>query len=290
LFYRERKIVQFADADRILLERGPRRATLARVGGNWSMTEPLQTKVDHDQLEELLGKVAKLEADEWVAEAPADLKPYGLDRPTARWRFQEGGKDELDLLLGKKNDDGRVNAKLANGNVVFLLSVDLSNRLLAEYRPRQVWTTPPDVVQVDSIKWTHGGKTVELKREGPDWKVVGKPELKLVTETVNDTLDAFAALKLERYAADKGADLKLYGLEPPDVVIELVQADKKVTLHLGRFEAESKRAYARVPEADRTDVMVLSEEDTARLLREPEAFTKALPKKPMATPLLPMMP
>src|SRR5262249_23802637 len=76
LSFRSRALARFSDADKILLERGPRRATLSRVGGSWTMTAPLEAKVDNDQVEEFLNKAAKLEADELVAEKPADLKPY----------------------------------------------------------------------------------------------------------------------------------------------------------------------------------------------------------------------
>jgi hypothetical protein len=45
------------------------------------------------------------------------------------------------------------------------------------------------------------------------------------------------------------------------------------TLYLGRFEGDSKRAYARVLDSARTDVFVLSEADSAKLVRDLAAFT-----------------
>jgi hypothetical protein len=57
-----------------------------------------------------------------------------------------------------------------------------------------------------------------------------------------------------------------------------------MTLHLGHFEGDSKQRYARVPEKDRSDVIVLSREDSIRLTRDLAAFMKALPKKPPAPP------
>ena len=35
-----------------------------------------------------------------VAEKPADLKPFGLDRPQARWRFAAGGKEKVTFTVG----------------------------------------------------------------------------------------------------------------------------------------------------------------------------------------------
>lgn len=43
-----------------------------------------------------------------------------------------------------------------------------------------------------------------LVRKDQGWAIAGKDEIKPLTETVNDTLGAFAALRLERFVADKG--------------------------------------------------------------------------------------
>jgi hypothetical protein len=280
LSFRSRALARFSDADRILLERVPRQATFSRVSGNWMMTAPLETKVDNDQLEEFLGKAARLEADELIVDRPADLKQYGLDKPTARWRFQYDNKDVLDLLIGKLDSTGkRAHARLGKDGIVFLLSPDMTTRALGEFRDRTVWSTPLDSAQADTLRLTRSGKTLTLKKEASVWKAVEKPEAMLNTETVNDTLAALAGLKLERYAMDKGADKKLFGLDPPELVIEAEAGEKKATLLIGRFEADSKRAYAAVQEKDRSDVLVLSEADTARLTRDLEALGKTLPKK-----------
>ena len=47
----------------------------------------------------------------------------------------------------------------------------------------------------------------------------------------------------------KAADLKLYGLEPPQLVLEAKTPAGPRVLHVGRPEGESKRVYARVPAA-----------------------------------------
>src|SRR5262249_13797280 len=145
--------------------------------------------------------------------------------------------------------------------------------------------------QVETLRVTHGGKTLVLKREGDVWKAEGKPEAKLNTETVNDTLAALTGLKLDHYAIDKGADFKLFGLDPPEVVVQAELGERKMTLHVDQFEGDTKQRSARVPEKDRSDVMVLSREDSARLTRDLGAFGKPLPKKPPMPPIgTPMSP
>src|SRR5207249_4328091 len=107
---------------------------------------------------------------------------------------------------------------------------------------------------------------------GEGWQTAGKPSMKLNTATVNETLATLAGLKPERYIVDKRADLKLYGLEPPAVVIEAVAPTGTRSLHIGRAEGDSKRHYARVATKDRTDVFIISEADAAKLVRQLAAF------------------
>ena len=78
----------------------------------------------------------------------------------------------------------------------------------------------------------------------------------------------------KRYVVDKGADYKLYGLEPPELVVEAQGPAGKRTLHIGRIEGDSKRYYARVPGPDRTDVFVISPESGTALVRDLAAFSK----------------
>ena len=96
---------------------------------------------------------------------------------------------------------------------------------------------------------------------------------------MNETLAALAGLKLERYAVDKDAELKLFGLAPPELTIEIGTRTGKRVLHVGRTEGDSKRYYARIPDAARTDVFLLGESDAALIVRDLAAFTRA-PARP----------
>jgi hypothetical protein len=276
---RDRAIARFADADKVVLERGPRKATFANIDGTWKLTEPTEAAAEQTELDDFVNAVARLRADEMVAEKPGDLKPYGLDRPEARWRFLSGTREVLDLLVGGPDKGGRRRyAKLAAGDVVFLLDVPTTNRALAEYRTRAVWPGPLDAAQVESVRFGYAQKPFTLLKVENLWQVVGKPGDVINVQAVNDALDALARLKVERYVLDKGADPKLYGLEPPELVIDVQTPAGKKTLHVGRTEGESKRYYARVPDKGRGDVFVIAEADAARIVRDLAAFTEKGPK------------
>jgi hypothetical protein len=278
LAYRDRAVAKFADADKMRLERGPRKAVFSREDGSWKLTEPLTADAEQDDLDDFVNTLAKLRADELVAEKPTadELKKYGLDKPEARYRLQAGDKDVLELLVGTREKDGRrCYAKLAGNDLVFLLDPKLTARALGEFRPRKVWSQPLDALQIESVRFNYARNPFTLEKTDDGWQVAGKPDLKPNPETVNETLAAVANLKLARYAVDKGADAKLFGLETPELVLEVITRTGKRTLHIGSVEGDSKRRYARLPGGDRSDVFVLDEADVARIVREAAAFTKA---------------
>jgi hypothetical protein len=283
LTFRDRAIARFSDADRLQLERGPRKAVFSKVDGSWKLTEPLQGEAEQDPLDDFLNSLARLRADALVAEksAVADLKKYGLDRPVVHWRLQSGDKEVLNLLVGNQEDKGkRRYAKLAKGDIVFLLDPRLSRKVLDEYRPRTVWTPPLDAVQVESLNYRYARNPFRLEKSDSTWQAVGKPDAKINAATVEDTLAALAGLKLSRYAVDKGANLALFGLDKPELVLEAATRSGKRVLHIGNAEGDSKRRYARVPDSGRDDVFVLDEETCERLLRDLNGFGKPPSRSP----------
>jgi hypothetical protein len=278
LTFRNRNLARFADADKVVVERGTRKATFTKVDGTWKMTDPIEAEAEHADLEEFLfGKdgVAKLQADELVAEKPTDLKPFGLDKPTARWHFYAGDKEVMNLAIGNhESTNVRTYAQLAGNDLVFLLKPKLSAQVLAEYRQRSVWTVPPDAAQVESVRFGYSANPFTFERVGSNWFVNGKPELKVNTRAVSDALSALAGLKIDHFVVDKGADLALYGLDKPRLILEVQTPTGKRVLHIGRPEGESKRYYALTPDRNKDAVFVLSEVDSAKIVGDLAGFTQ----------------
>lgn len=274
LKFRDRSLAKFVDADRVTVERGDRKATFAKVDGTWKMVKPTDAEAEQGDLDELVNALAKLRADEWEADKPKDLKPYGLDKPEVKLTLAAGDKEVLSLLVGAREKGGpRAYAKPEKGDLVAVLDPAATGKVLGEYRKRAVWSGV-DAAQVETIAVSGGGADFALRKVGATWVDSAKPTEPIDTAKVSEFLDALAGLKAERYVADKDADRKLYGLEPPQRVIVLTQKGEAKTLHLGRPEGGSggKRVYARVDDKGRTDVFILSEADTAKLTRDRAGF------------------
>jgi hypothetical protein len=277
LAFRDRNLVRFAEADRLRLERGPRRAVFARADGSWKLAEPFPGDAEQDQLDEFLSALGRLRADELVAEKPSpeELKKYGLDRPELRWRVQAGDREVLDLQVGNAEAKGqRRHARLAGRDLVFLLDARLSARVLGEYRPRAVWSPPLDAFQVEALRFGYPSNGFVLEKGDGNWQVVGKPDVKVNAAAVNETLSALGSLKLSRYVVDRGANLGLFGLKTPALTLEVVTRTGKRVLHVGNPEGESKRRYACLADPERSDVFVLDEATCKNLFRDLAAFTR----------------
>ena len=243
-----------------------------------SLEVEVPAEAEQSELEDLVNALAPLRADELVAEKPADLKPYGLDKPEVRWRFLLGDKEVLSVLVGgfektKHGEGPRCYAKLAAGDVVFLLEPTLTKKVLSEYRHRSIWTSL-DSAQVERIRFGYAQNPFVLEKIDNSWHVTGKLAVPIKAEKVSETLDVLSRLKVERFVVDNNADLKLYGLEPPQLILEIQTPSDKKTLHIGRAEGTTKKYYARVPEPNRSDVFILSETDAAKIFRTAADFGK----------------
>ena len=134
-----------------------------------------------------------------------------------------------------------------------------------------------DASQVTNLTVSSGNSNFSFAKLGQAWLDTQKADDQPDVAKVTDTLAALAGLKAERYVADKDADLKLYGLEKPSRVIVITQqGGTSKTLQIGGevCGTNGKQVYAKVADKDRTDVFVLSEKDTATLVRDRVGYKK----------------
>jgi hypothetical protein len=290
--FRDRNLATFVSADKIVITRNGKDVTFIKVGGNWKMTTPVAADAEDDALRELHDALARLRAEEIVAIKPADLKPYGLDKPE-HWRVYSGDKEVLSLFVGsrekvgepgKQTDGFRSYAKLEKGDLVVLLDMALTSKLAAEYRKRALWE-PLDVATATQIEvdTPDGPGSFKLVKGPIGWMDPTNPAERIASETVTDFLDAFAGLKAEHFVEHDAKDAKIYGLEPPRKTITVsTQSGQKRTLFLGRVD-EQKRVYARPGDKGSTVVVTLSEADTGRINKDRNGFQigtkKEEPKK-----------
>jgi len=274
--FRDRTLTNFIGSDKLILEKDGKVVTFSKTGMQWKQTAPKEALVDPGDLDDFVTAIGHLRAEKFVAEnaTPVDFKKYGLDTPKAKWTALANGKDQLVLLVGNKEPDGKAYAKLAAGNAVVLLSADTTTKVLADYRGRKLWDLEENKVQ--AIEVEREGKKFKFVRKGTGWEDPDAPKDTIDDRAVDGLLTALVNLRVERWVGDKPEDIKKAGLEKPASTITLSLKDNmKRTLHLGGSVDEplAKKVYGKTGDAG-AEVFILGEPDAARLLRERSAYVE----------------
>lgn len=125
--YRDRTIVSVASdqARRLQIETANAAVTLEREGDTWNLVEPLHHPADPQEVNNLLGPFAFLQAHEFI-DNPGSLSEYGLDEPQAVVRLTAGeGEEERThvVYIGAALEDERAYVK-TDGPTVYVVQLD----------------------------------------------------------------------------------------------------------------------------------------------------------------------
>ncbi len=275
LAFRDRTVAPFGSADHVTVEQPGRKVTFARTAGRWEMVEPLAAAAEAAELESLVSDLARLRVLRWVADKPKDLSRYGLDPPLAVWTLRSGDKVVLTLQLGAATAENRRYVTTPQSPYIGELDAEWSRRLLAEYRRRKPWDL--DAAQAEALELRRGGRTLRLRRDGTDWKDAQDPAAPLDAAAVNDLLATLDGLQVERYVADQKSPPQLFGLDSPEMTVEVRAAGRRYVLEIGGpvGGSDGRQRYVRVAGSDA--VGVLRPTDTERLLRDLDSYRP--PKK-----------
>lgn len=141
--------------------------------GTWSVAEPWEDRADEGRVRALLADLAALKSQREVAEAGADLAPFGLDEPEVVVRAA-GSSEPVVLSIGGLNPAGDARYVRAGQGSVRLVAVSALGAFLVD---------PSDLRSKDVLAdfpWTGlsalelrrpEGETVRLARHGETWRL-----------------------------------------------------------------------------------------------------------------------
>jgi len=153
--------------DAIDVNAGGKTLAIAKQGGDWKITKPVQTKADFGSVEGLIGKLQTAQMKSIAADNPsaADLKKFGLDKPEAEIDLN-AGSSKATLLVGAKAPDGNtVYARDASKPAVVTIESSLLDDLKKgadDYRRKDLFEFRP--FNATHIELTRNGRTVVLDR------------------------------------------------------------------------------------------------------------------------------
>ncbi len=196
---------------------------LAKANGDWKIVKPIDASADATAAEGLNGKIQSAQMKSIVTDnvAPADLKKYGLDKPTASITLGLGSA-KASLLLGGKAGDGSLYAKDASSPVVMTIDptlVDDVKKGPDDFRKKDLFAFR--AYDATHIEFTRGKETVAFdkvkgaKPEDEDkWRRVGAK-----TDADKEKMGVFLA-KVESLRAMSFVDAKTKtGLDSPSLTV-----------------------------------------------------------------------
>ena len=202
-------------------------------GDKWKMVKPAQYPADDIQVRQALSTIVNAKASDFVADAPASVTQYGLEKPhlTATVVLKNG--EQQSLLFGfKQNEPGKSGYYVRRGERAPVYAVpgylmSTLDKSWLDYRDRTVFNFEPSAVESVKVKNSNGEFT--LKR-GPSGKwdviVAGKTSAGDIP-VVERMLSQLRNLKGSSIVADPMPSAQPFGLENPALEITLIGKDGK---------------------------------------------------------------
>ena len=246
--------------------------TLAKREDNWQLTKPATRDGDNLTIGDLLEKTFRLRAKRVAAYPAKDLVPFGLDKPAAVITFSlEAGKHVIKVgNLAKdavrKETDERY-AMIDDQPTVVVLSADLSRHLVAPvlyFADRNL----ASFSGADTAELIRGPRKLVFNHPDAAWQMTVPIKGDAEDGALDDLIRSLQRLRADEIVAEKGADLKKYGLDMPFLQWWFKAGDtSKLHLVVGAAENDkSGRRYAKLGNNDQ--VFLLGSKITAKLLDE----------------------
>jgi hypothetical protein len=212
----------------------------------WTIKSPAEGPADQPEVKSLLSGLQDLKARDFLDD-PKDRAATRarLGPPLATLTLREGEADRTLSLFLDPQDKRRAYAESTAAEPLYTIAPAVAQDLakgLFTLRNKQLIAAEPERVKTLVIK--RGGQEFSLAREGADWLIDGDPRLKADAARINMFVIRVVRLQAERIVTENPADLKSYGLAPPN--IELIAADEQGKL-AGRIafgREEQGLAYA----------------------------------------------
>jgi hypothetical protein len=247
-----------------------------KQGDKWQMTAPYAAPADTETVKLLLDQIKDLKVGHFDG-AGANLKGSGLAPPqlTVALRTPAGEKS---LLLGKATPNGKdVYAMRQGESEVFELPKNTLNDLSkkpGDLRDKTLLSFKRD--DASRITIAAPGQTLELTHSGKDWSItkpaLGNPK----DDRLSTLLFTLEMVKGGRVVEEKPTDLPKYGLDKPEVKVDVTLPKGSQELEIGK-KAGKNEYYAR--SSSQTAIFTVPDFIVTDLKIQPSDLAAAAPAK-----------
>jgi len=223
----------------------------------WFITSPINARADEFQTEQVITKLAGLEAKDFVGE-PGKNVNYGFDKPSLEVEVTDAEGEKTAITIGAKSDrrdesssDGGelLYAKVAGRDEVLLVAA----KDVDELRKRPLDLRDKSIVKLDKQKLSYvrvqskKRLSFAIKRLPDGWHLDPKAD----AAKVDDILWDLVQLEARDYIEEQPQDLKQYGLAIPSDIIEVHSLDSEDVLKIKIGYAYGEDAhYCQTSESD----------------------------------------
>ncbi|MGA7870316.1 MAG: DUF4340 domain-containing protein [Candidatus Binatus sp.] len=192
----------------------------------WRLVKPIGADADQTQANNLARAIADGVMVRTVDGKPADLAPFGLKTPTTTVTVTTFDKKTLPSIeVGKSTPIGfNAYVRLSNSPAVLLTEGVFSagmNKTVNDLRARDLMAFKIDDVKKLIIA-RENGQTMEIDRDGDNWKMV-KPGPYLADDTaVRSALSTLVNARATDFVSDAPSSVAQYGLEKPHLTATVV--------------------------------------------------------------------
>ncbi len=241
---RDRTLFSF-DAEKVKtlkLRRGATLVDLEKTGPqSWRWVGRPQFAVRRDRVEGLLRQLHIARVLEFVAEAPRDLRPYGLARPPVEVVVGLKDQGQERLALGARHQKNYYARKLPGGEVI-LVGAGLMQRLtetIATLEDRRLW--PGQLTQVHRLAWGSSPRWWTAVKDRDYFRITGPDRQELRQPRVQVEM---ALVKLQQLEYARLLPKASGGAAKPAFSLELRDASDKPVFRLEELARREKGKVA----------------------------------------------
>ncbi len=219
--------VKADDIAKIELRYSDRDIVLERDKGKpWRLAKPVGADADQTQANNLARAIADGVMVRTVDDKPADVAPFGLKPPTTTVTVTTFDNKILPSIeVGKSTPIGfNAYVRLSNSPAVLLTEGAFAagmNKTVNDLRVRDLMAFKIDDVQ-KLIITRDNGQTVEIDRDGENWKIVKPAQYPADDMAVRMALSTLVNARATDFISDAPASVTQYGLEKPHLTATVV--------------------------------------------------------------------
>ncbi len=252
------------DITEYTIENDGNKFTVTHQGTDWVLTYPAGVNYSKIETENMANNAAGISASKVIEENAADLKVYGLDKPTIVSFKTKDGKEQAIEVGSDTPTDEATYVKTKGSNTVYLVDkYSVSSFRVSKYFfwKKEIFDITKD--DIKSFTLERQGKVafkVDLN-DAKQWYLTAPLEGVANSGKLQPCLDGLPNLAATSIEEDKPKDLAEFGLDKPTYVMTLDTKKGTQKLYLGSEVIKGQEIYGKLEGSDTIFVLPLGSLD-----------------------------